>query len=352
MNTIHVAASRAYDVIIGCGLFSELGERAQRVVSGRKCMIVTDSNVAPLYLARAVSSLKSAGFETFSFAFPAGEPSKNGHTYLTLLNLLAEKRLTRADLLVALGGGVVGDLTGFAAATYLRGVACIQIPTTLLACVDSSVGGKTAIDLPAGKNLAGAFFQPSLVLCDPDLLITLPPAVFADGCAEVVKHAMLGRTDLLEHLLKKHAREELEFVIAANVDMKRSIVEGDEFDTGRRQLLNLGHTFAHAVEKLNDYQIPHGSAVAMGMRLITRAAVKKDFCPAEALCILETLLKKHDLPLEIPYGAEALSEAALMDKKRSGSTLTLAVPCGVGETMLHKINVGELIDWAKAGLEA
>ncbi|MBP3652336.1 MAG: 3-dehydroquinate synthase [Clostridia bacterium] len=352
MKRIHVTASKEYDVLIQRGLLDELGELAKDAVKGRSCMVVTDSNVAPLHLGRAVASLKNAGFTVSTFAFPAGEGSKNGETYLTLVNLLAQKKLTRADLLVALGGGVVGDLTGFAAATFLRGIACIQIPTTLLSCVDSSVGGKTAIDLPAGKNLVGAFYQPNLVICDPDLLDSLPPAIFADGCAEVIKHGMLGRKPLLNHLREKHAREDLEYVIAENVDMKRSVVEGDEFDTGRRQLLNLGHTFAHSIEALSHYQIPHGSAVAMGMRLITNAAIRKGFCPAEVLPVLEELLVKHDLPLHCPYGAEELAEVALLDKKRSGSTLTLAVPCGLGETKLHKIDVSELIDWAKAGLEA
>lgn len=352
MKRIHIHASREYDVLIQRGLLDALGTYAADTVKGRNCMIVTDSNVAPLYLGRAVNSMKDAGFTVSTFAFPAGETSKNGDTYLTLVNLLAQKKLTRADLLVALGGGVVGDLTGFAAATYLRGVACIQIPTTLLACVDSSVGGKTAIDLPSGKNLVGAFYQPSLVLCDPDLLSTLPPAIFADGCAEVIKHGMLGRAELLAHLRAKHARKDLEYVIAENVDTKRSIVEGDEFDVGRRQLLNLGHTFGHAIEVLSHYEIPHGSAVAMGMRLITNAAIRKGFCPADALIVLDELLVKHSLPLHAPYSPQQLSEAALLDKKRSGNTLTLAVPCGLGETKLHKIDVSELIDWAKAGSEA
>ena len=352
MKRIHVTASREYDVLIGCGLLDQLGAHAAEAVKGRSCMVVSDSNVAPLHLGRAVASLKGAGFTVSSFAFPAGEASKNGETYLTLVNLLAQKKLTRADLLIALGGGVVGDLTGFAAATFLRGVACIQIPTTLLSCVDSSVGGKTAIDLPAGKNLVGAFYQPSLVLCDPDLLDTLPPEVFADGCAEVIKHGMLGRIELLKHLREKHAREDLEFVIAENVDMKRSVVEGDEFDTGRRQLLNLGHTFAHSIEALSSYAIPHGSAVAMGMRLITNAAIRKGFCPTEVLPVLDELLLKHDLPLHTPFDAEELARVALLDKKRSGDSLTLAVPCGLGEVKLHRINVSELIDWAKAGLEA
>ena len=344
-------ASREYDVLIGRGLLDELGDRAAKVLRGRNIAVVCDSNVAPLYLGRAYASLKAAGFNVFTFSFPAGESSKNGQTYLTLLNFLAQKRLTRADGIVALGGGVTGDLTGFAAATFLRGVGLIQIPTTLLACVDSSVGGKTAIDLPAGKNLAGAFYQPNLVLCDPELIESLPEEVFSEGCAEVIKYGMLGCRELLEHLRQKHAKEDLEYVIAKCVDMKREIVEGDEFDTGLRQLLNLGHTFAHSIEKLSAYDCSHGFAVAMGMRLITRAAIEKGFCKAECLEILEELLVRHGLPLHTEYSAEELAEIALSDKKRAGGSITLAVPCGMGESRLHKIDVSELTGWAKAGLQ-
>ena len=350
MQTIHISASREYDVCIGRGLIRELGTRAAEVLRGRSIVLVSDTNVAPLYLDAALSSLRASGFAADSFVFPAGEASKNGETYLSLLNFLAEKRLTRTDALVALGGGVVGDLTGFAAATYLRGIDCIQIPTTLLACVDSSVGGKTAIDLPAGKNLVGAFYQPNLVLCDLDALDTLPPAVFADGCAEVIKYGMLGSAELLDRLKEKHARDQLEYVVAKCVDMKRDVVENDEFDTGRRQLLNLGHTFAHAIEASGNYEIPHGRAVAMGTRLIARAAIEKGLCPAECLSVLEALLLAHDLPIRTDCSAETLAALALSDKKRKGGSVTLVVPVKYGESDLYPVPVEELIDWARAGL--
>ncbi len=352
MRTIHIAASREYDVVIGRGLLGELGSRAAEVLRGRSCAVVSDSNVAPIYMEATLASLRAAGFAAEPYVIPAGEASKCGRVYLELLNFLAEKKLTRADALIALGGGVVGDLTGFAAATYLRGVDFVQIPTTLLACVDSSVGGKTAIDLSAGKNLVGAFYQPNLVLCDLDALDTLPEAVFADGCAEVIKYGMLGSAELLDRLAERHAREQLEYVVAKCVEMKRDVVEGDEFDTGRRQLLNLGHTFAHAIEASSDYAIPHGRAVAMGMDVITRAAVRKGLCPAECLTILEKLLAAHGLPLRTDCSAETLASLALSDKKRKGGTITLVVPERYGESGLHTVPVGELIDWAQAGLEA
>ena len=352
MRSIHIAASREYDVHIGPGLLDELGNRAAQVLRGRNAVIVTDTNVAPLYLDRALDSMRAAGFNAESYIIPAGEVSKCGSTYLNLMNFLAERRLTRADGLIALGGGVVGDLTGFAAATYLRGVGLIQVPTTLLACVDSSVGGKTAIDLPAGKNLCGAFYQPWLVLCDPETIETLPDSVLSDGCAEVIKYGMLGDGDLLRRLQDVHIRDQLEAVIARCVEMKRDVVEGDEFDTGRRQLLNLGHTFAHSIEKLSDYAVPHGSAVAVGMMRITRAAVKKGLCPQECLNALQALLKKYNLPLETQYSPEQLAEVALSDKKRAGDTLTLVVPCAWGESALKPVPVNELADWARSGLDA
>ena len=352
MRSIHVAASREYDVHIGPGLLDELGIRAADVLRGRNAVIVTDSNVEPLYLDRALTSMRAAGFNAEGYVIPAGEASKCGTTYLNLVNFLAERHLTRADGLVALGGGVVGDLTGFAAATYLRGVGLIQVPTTLLACVDSSVGGKTAIDLPAGKNLCGAFYQPWLVLCDPQTIESLPDSVLSDGCAEVIKYGMLGDGNLLRRLQEVHIRDQLEAVISRCVEMKRDVVEGDEFDTGRRQLLNLGHTFAHSIEKLSDYTIPHGSAVAVGMQIITRAAVRKGLCPRDCLDALEALLKKYKLPTETQYSPEQLAEVALSDKKRKGDTLTLVVPCAWGESALRPVPVAELADWARAGLDA
>lgn len=351
MNAIHVSASRPCDVLIGRGLMREIGARAKDALRGRHVAVVSDDRVAPLYLAGALESLRAAGFQAESFVLPAGEASKDPAHYIELLRFLAERQLTRADALIALGGGVVGDLTGFAAATYLRGVDCIQIPTTLLACVDSSVGGKTAIDLPEGKNLVGAFYQPRLVLCDPDALESLPGEIFADGCAEVVKYGMLGSAELLDRLRARHASQQLEYVISTCVDMKREVVEGDEFDTGRRQLLNLGHTFAHAIERESGYQISHGRAVAMGMRLITRAAVEMGECPADCLSALDALLDMHALPKFTGLSAEALAAGALSDKKRAGGQITLAVPCGYGESKLKRVPVSELIDWARAGLK-
>jgi len=348
MKTVHISASRGYDVQIGAGLLQTLGEQAKNLLKGRRICVVSDDSVADLYLRQAETSLKQAGFDVISYVFPHGEASKSGENFLKLMDFLAENRLTRADGLVALGGGVTGDLTGFAASCYLRGVAYIQVPTTLLAMVDSSVGGKTAIDLPAGKNLCGAFWQPVLVLCDTALLATLPEQIFTDGCAEVIKYAVLGDPALFERL-KTGIRDKLDDVVATCVDAKRSVVEEDEFDTGRRQLLNLGHTLGHAVEANSNFQISHGQAVAIGMAMITKAAVNHGLCTEETRDEIISLLRQYGLPTETDQTAESIYETALGDKKRRSHTITLIVPREVGLCDLHPISVDELPEWIDIG---
>ena len=350
MTTVTVRASRPYEVTIGRGLLDTVGRQAAGQWKGRSAAVVSDSTVAPLYLNRVKDSLERAGFRVHSFVFPAGEDQKNGGTYLKLLEFLAARRLTRADGLIALGGGVVGDLAGFAAATFLRGIGFLQLPTTLLAAVDSSVGGKTAIDLTNGKNLAGAFYQPQAVLCDLDTLDTLPAEVFADGCAEVIKYGMIGDPALLARLETVDFRADPEELVARCVAQKRDLVEQDEFDTGARQLLNLGHTLGHGVEACSGYTVSHGRAVAIGMTLITRAAVAFGRCPAEVLPRLRRLLERYGLPDATAYSAQALYEKTLSDKKRSGDTISLVVPIAWGASQLVRIPVSELPAWIERGL--
>lgn len=350
MTTVTVRASRPYEVTIGRGLLDTVGRQAARQWKGRSAAVVSDSTVAPLYLNRVKDSLERAGFQVHPFVFPAGEDQKNGGTYLKLLEFLAARRLTRADGLIALGGGVVGDLAGFAAATFLRGIGFLQLPTTLLAAVDSSVGGKTAIDLTNGKNLAGAFYQPQAVLCDLDTLDTLPAEVFADGCAEVIKYGMIGDPALLARLETVDFRADPEELVARCVAQKRDLVEQDEFDTGARQLLNLGHTLGHGVEACSGYTVSHGRAVAIGMTLVTRAAVAFGRCPAEVLPRLRRLLERYGLPDATAYSAQALYEKTLSDKKRSGDTISLVVPIAWGASQLVRIPVSELPAWIERGL--
>ena len=344
MRTVTVSASKTYDIQIGPGLLPALGAEAAKLGKAKTVCIVSETNVWPLYGEAALASLKDAGFSVVSFLFPAGEESKNGLTYLELLNFLAENKLTRSDLIVALGGGVVGDLAGFAAASYLRGIRFIQIPTTLLAAVDSSVGGKTAIDLPAGKNLAGAFCQPSLVLCDTDTLNTLPEDVFRDGCAEVIKYGILYDPALFAHLEERGLCFDREAVITRCVELKRDVVMEDEFDTGARMKLNLGHTIGHGVEAKSHFGISHGKAVAIGMAIVSRASQ----C-ADTERILR-LLTDFGLPTHTDYTAEDLYSYTLSDKKRSGGTVSLIIPEAIGSCAIVPTPVENLKSLIQAGL--
>ena len=351
MNTVHVKASREYDVLIGSGLLGTLGSHAAALEKVKKVCIVSETNVWPLYGNAVRQSLLDAGLEVVAeFVFPAGEESKNGITYLNLLNHLAENQLTRTDLIVALGGGVVGDLAGFAAASYLRGIRFIQVPTTLLAAVDSSVGGKTAIDLPAGKNLAGAFYQPSLVLCDTDTLNTLPESVFRDGCAEVVKYGILYDPELFRHLAKNGLDFHRESVIARCVELKRDVVAEDEFDTGARMKLNLGHTVGHGIEAKSHFEISHGTAVAIGTAIVTRAACRQGICTEDTQDAVLRTLSSFGLPLTCGYSAEDLYRHALSDKKRSGGTVNLILPERIGFCRIAPTPVEEVQSFIEAGL--
>ncbi len=350
MKKITVAASQTYDILIENGLLNHAGAHCRAVLpkAGRLC-VVSDDNVAPLYLDRLTASLSDAHFEVLPFVIPHGEGSKCMETLITLLEFMAEQHLTRSDAMVALGGGVVGDLTGFASAVYLRGIPFIQLPTTLLAAVDSSVGGKTAVDLHAGKNLAGAFHQPSLVLCDPETLNTLTPQVFADGCAEVIKYSVINDRVFFD-FLKQGIAEQLEEVIAACVRNKAQVVEGDEFDQGSRQLLNLGHTVGHAIELCSHMTVSHGSAVSMGMVIVMRAAVAMGLCPENDLHALCEMLRYANLPISCNFSAAELAAAAAGDKKRAGNTITLVVPYGIGDSRLFPLPVSELADFIQKGL--
>ena len=350
MKTVEVKASKVYQVRIGGGLLPALGDSVKAVCKAAKAAIVSDTNVFPLYGAIAAESLTKAGFDVVHFVIPAGEESKNGSVYLELVNFLAENHLTRSDCLIALGGGVVGDLTGFAAATYLRGIAYIQVPTTLLAAVDSSVGGKTAIDLPAGKNLCGAFCQPHLVLCDIDTLNTLPEDIFRDGCAEVIKYGVLYDPTLFAHLTNYGLSFHREDVIARCVELKRDVVMEDEFDTGARMKLNLGHTIGHGVEAQSHFSISHGKAVAIGMAIVTRAAAKSGACSPETADQIIAAIAHFGLPIATEYHAEALFTSALSDKKRSGGTVNLIVPAAIGDCRIIPTPVSELKSFIEAGL--
>ena len=349
MKTVHIDASKSYDVRIGRGLLDDCGRQIAERVRCASAAVVADDTAYALYGERVCASLEAAGVRTVCYVFPHGEKSKNLLEYAKILNFLAENRVTRADALIALGGGVTGDLGGFAAATYLRGIPFVQLPTTLLAAVDSSVGGKTAVDLPAGKNLAGAFYQPELVLCDLDTLDSLPREIFLDGCAEVIKYAVLGSRELFALLADIPSGKGLEEVTARCVEMKRDFVQSDELDRGARQMLNLGHTFGHAVEASSRFTLSHGKSVAIGMAMILRAACSRGLCSAETRDAVIALLQRYGLPTECPYPADMLLGALSADKKIFGTRLNLVVPTDIGACRLLPVGVDELSGWLRDG---
>ena len=327
---IRLSGGRGYEIRIGRGLLDHLGELLREVWDGARAAVVTDSNVAPLYAERAEASLRRAGFQTKRVVFPAGEKSKNLRGLETVYDGLLSPDpfpLTRSDLVVALGGGVVGDMAGFAAGTVLRGVPYVQVPTTLLAQVDSSVGGKVAVDLKEGKNLAGLFYQPRLVLVDPDTLDTLPDRVFFDGMGEVVKYGLIRRPALWRLLSEVCGRAALapfmEEILYTCCDCKREIVERDEQDTGERMLLNFGHTVGHAYEKLGGYEKwMHGEAVACGMYAILRVGEQHGLTRPGLAAELRRLLTRQGMPWDAgDVPEEALTETLAFDKKGSGSTI-------------------------------
>jgi len=350
MKTIKVNASKTYDVKIGPGLLDKAGSAVRDVNDGQTAAVVTDSNVDTLYGSRLVKSLENSGYRAVKFVFPHGEASKNTQTFLSLVNFLAEERLNRTDVIIALGGGVPGDIAGFAAASYKRGTGFVQIPTTLLAAVDSSVGGKTAVNLTAGKNLFGAFYQPDLVICDTSLLLTLPSEFFKDGCAEVIKCGVIADREFFMSL-KTPVSERLEDVISRCVEIKRDIVTQDEYEYGIRKLLNFGHTIGHAIELLSDFNIPHGHAVAAGMSVETAISYKAGICDDDCLRDIQDMLRFYELPEATCFDAYEIMQACLTDKKRDGGDLTMVLPVETGKCMLKKFSVSKLERVIQEGLE-
>ena len=345
MISIPVSASKEYNVLIERGLLERVGSETAKLVKPQKAVIISGKNTFALYGERVVSSYKSAGFEVLIFVHQGGEGAKSLETYGELLNFLCDNHVSRSDILVALGGGVTGDLTGFAAATYLRGIDFVQIPTTLLAAVDSSVGGKTAINLNSGKNQAGCFYQPIAVFCDPVTLKTLSPEDYRCGCAEIVKYGVLAGGELFELVSAGGIYDNEEEVIARCVKIKSKIVNEDEFDRSTRMLLNLGHSFGHAIEKCSDFAVHHGDAVAVGMAIIADAAVKKGYCNGDCRDIIIKTLKKYGLPTETNYSAEELFEASKADKKISGGRMYLVVPEKIGSCKIESVELDALKSW-------
>jgi 3-dehydroquinate synthase len=310
--------------------------------------VITDSTVNHLYAQVVMTSLMESGYQTSKIVFPSGEHSKNLNTYANIMEALAEEGLTRSDAIVALGGGVVGDLAGFVASTYMRGIRYVQVPTTYIAAVDASVGGKTSINLLSGKNLAGVFWQPSLVFCDYKTFDSLPQVKLLDGIGEAVKCAAVSEASLLPHIIDG----DFPYVIERCVSIKKSFVEADEQDKGLRQLLNFGHTIGHGLEKLSAFSITHGQGVAKGMVAEARGAYKMGLTPCDISGELESVLTDLGFDLSINYSADDLYQFALTDTKISGDTMTIVIPESLGKCRLQKISMSELRRFIHLSLEA
>ena len=340
---------KEYNIFIERDILRNTGDYIKEIFSGEKIAVVTDSNVGPLYGERVLSSLNNSGFKTCLITVPAGEKSKSVEILVKLYNEMLEFGLTRTDLIIALGGGVVGDLTGYAAASLLRGIPYVQIPTTLLAQVDSSVGGKVAVDLPRGKNLVGAFNQPKMVIIDTDCLKTLTSRVLSDGMAEVIKYGAIKDKNLFELLESIKSEKEL----FANIDriiynccnIKRQVVEEDEFDTGGRMILNFGHTFGHAIEKQYHYETyTHGEAVGVGMRMACEYGEKMGITPIGTADRMVKILKQYNLPTDVEISKNELAEAVSVDKKGEGSKINLILLNEIGDVLIKKLAKTELTD--------
>lgn len=351
-RVVPVRVREGYRVVIGSGLLTQSGQLLRETLGNCRIAIVTDSNVANLYLPAVLESLNQTGFDACTYVFPAGEANKRLSTLSGMLEFFAEQRITRTDCVLALGGGVTGDMAGFAAGCYLRGIRYVQMPTTLLAAVDSSVGGKTAVDLAAGKNLAGLFHQPSLVICDTDTFATLAPDEFANGAAEAMKAGILDNEALFSQLETGETVARITDIVEQCVAFKAKIVEADETETGLRKTLNLGHTAGHAIERCSAYTIPHGHAVAIGLAIIARASERLGWATEPIARRIEHALTQNGLPTTTEFSPEVLAEAALSDKKRSGGKITLVVPQKIGDCALIDLPVEQLIDVFRAGMGA
>lgn len=352
MTSVRVHVNNGYDVLIGKGLLPSCGELIRRAGVTGACAVITDTNVEKLYLKSVLASLEGAGFQAHAYAFPAGEGSKNLETLSGIVEFLASVPLTRSDFVIALGGGVTGDMAGFAAGVYMRGIPFVQLPTTFLAAVDSSVGGKTAVNLSGGKNLAGLFHQPSLVIMDTDTLSTLSDEDYACGCAESIKTGVIGDRTLYEIFESGNFRGNEQEIITRAVTVKAKIVEADEKEAGVRKLLNLGHTYGHAIEKTGSYRIPHGYAVSIGLSMAAACAAKMgDADPAFSQSIIGTL-QKSGLPVKAPYSAGELFSASAADKKKSGNVLSVIVPAALEQCIVRNIDASEFLNYIKLGLEA
>lgn len=340
---VDVSDKSLSEIYIENGLLSKVGELTKTVLKGKKIALISDTNVYPLYGENIKTQLENEGYKVFTYIFKAGEASKNTRELIKIVEFMAENELTREDGAVALGGGVCGDMVGFAASVFLRGIKFVQIPTSLLAQVDSSVGGKTAVDLPQGKNLCGAFHQPSLVIIDPDVLKTLSHHFFSDGMGEVIKYGCIKSASLFEKLESGDVKDNLTDIITECVSIKRQVVENDEKEHGERALLNFGHTCGHAIEKLWNFEtVSHGEAVAIGMVMITRAGENLGITEKGTTDRLIKVLEKNDLKISDTHTDKKIISAMNGDKKRTGTGIKFVMINKIGSSFINPIKYEDI----------
>ena len=345
MKRITVNTSKIYDVLLGNGLVQRLPELIAPICQGRKVGIITDDTVERLYANNVAQELASLGYQVNLFSFPQGEESKHIRTLSEILEYFAQYHFTRKDIFLSIGGGVVGDITGLAASLYMRGIQFIQVPTTLLSMVDASVGGKTAVDLKAGKNLVGAFWQPSMVVADTCVIANLPTDIFAEGMAEVIKSDLIANAGIVGWVLQGTLNEHLAEAIESCIRMKQGVVEQDEYETkGLRKVLNMGHTVAHAIEKLSSYKVSHGVAVATGLVWEAKIAQHLGLCSASLVNEIKREVDCYDLYYEVPYTVEDMVEAMRSDKKNEDSKIVFVFPITYGKCEERKLEQKELND--------
>ncbi len=330
-----------YDIVIGNGVLSSIPEKLKTITKAKTVVIITDDHVDKLYSETVWHIIENAGYSVLKFVFHHGERYKTMETVCEILEFMAENNVTRSDLILALGGGIVGDVAGFCAASYLRGIDFIQVPTTFLAAIDSSVGGKTGVNLKAGKNLAGTFYQPRAVFCDTSTFDTLSEETFKEGVAEAIKYGVICDKELFATLSKEQPWD-IEAIIKRCVSIKADIVSEDEFDTGKRQLLNFGHTIGHAIETCTDFQISHGIAVGIGMAEISKISDCLGWTSEKTYPEIVTCLAKNGLPTECDVKTDKLLSVMRKDKKRTGENINLVIPEKIGNCVLKSIKVSDL----------
>ena len=337
MEKISINGSTSYDVIIESGVLNRLGTLLSAEIGTGKALVVSDSNVATLYLDNVSNSLTDAAFEVSQLVLSAGEETKNIDNYVLLLNKLSEQDFSKTDFLIALGGGVIGDLAGFAAATFKRGMRFVQLPTTLLAAVDSSVGGKTAVDLPSGKNQVGIIRNPDIVICDPLTMQTLSHQNLLEGYAEIIKYAVLRGQDIADSLRQAISTGDYTDVIYKSICIKRDYVEADEADNNTRQFLNLGHLIGHAIEASSDYQISHGIAVAYGLALESKSCALAGYTDMQVHTDIVEMLCSFGFTLTQSFDLDDLLPYMLRDKKIREDKIAIIVPERIGHCSKHMI---------------